>query len=231
MQKLPSLLGLARKAAGFTMIELLIVITILGILAVAVLSAINPLEQINRGRDTARQGDAEQLLGALERYNAFQERFPWEDAGAPSAPVDATGAVEATLGTGAAPVGHGFVAADSTWLTPDAADDVTCTILNALGPGLAAPAICPGTDEVKQAYVTKLSDAVLRNRLFVFKADDSSSSNLYVCFFPQSNAFRQEAIDRCGDGSGLPDDFPQDGACPGIADPTLSTTGTMSCLP
>ena len=45
---------------GFTMIELLIVITILGILAVAVLSAINPIEQINRGRDTGRQSDAEQ---------------------------------------------------------------------------------------------------------------------------------------------------------------------------
>ncbi|EKD87098.1 MAG: hypothetical protein ACD_37C00044G0003, partial [uncultured bacterium] len=38
--------------SGFTLIELLIVITILGILATAVLAAINPLEQISRGRDT-----------------------------------------------------------------------------------------------------------------------------------------------------------------------------------
>ncbi|MBU0619058.1 type II secretion system GspH family protein [Patescibacteria group bacterium] len=63
---------------GFTMIELLIVIAILGILAVAVLSAINPLEQINRGRDTQSRGDAEQLINAVERYNASKGRFPWQ---------------------------------------------------------------------------------------------------------------------------------------------------------
>ena len=61
---------------GFTMIELLIVITILGILAVAVLSAINPIEQIRRARDTSSQSDAEQLLSAIDRYNAFQGVFP-----------------------------------------------------------------------------------------------------------------------------------------------------------
>ena len=44
------------------MIELLVVISILGILAVIVLAAINPLEQINRGRDTASRSDAEQLF-------------------------------------------------------------------------------------------------------------------------------------------------------------------------
>ena len=60
---------------GFTMIELLIVIAILGILAVAVLSAINPLEQIRRGRDTGSRSDAEQLLNAVERYYSSRGYF------------------------------------------------------------------------------------------------------------------------------------------------------------
>jgi prepilin-type N-terminal cleavage/methylation domain-containing protein len=62
---------------GFTMIELLIVIAVLGILAVAVLSAINPIEQINRGKDTGSQSDAEQLLNAIDRYYATQMMWPW----------------------------------------------------------------------------------------------------------------------------------------------------------
>lgn len=65
---------------GFTMIELLIVIAILGILAVAVLSAINPLEQIRRGRDTSSRSDAEQLVNALERFYASKGYFPWQTA-------------------------------------------------------------------------------------------------------------------------------------------------------
>jgi prepilin-type N-terminal cleavage/methylation domain-containing protein len=62
---------------GFTLIELLIVITLLGILAVAVLSAINPIEQINRSRDTATRSDAEQLISAIERYYATRGYYPW----------------------------------------------------------------------------------------------------------------------------------------------------------
>jgi len=62
------------------MIELLIVIAILGILAVAVLSAINPLEQIRRGRDTGSRSDTEQLVTALERFYASRGYFPWQTA-------------------------------------------------------------------------------------------------------------------------------------------------------
>lgn len=65
-------------AKGFTLIELLIVIAVLGILAVAVLSAINPIEQINRSRDTGSRSDAEQLIGAIDRYYATQGYYPWK---------------------------------------------------------------------------------------------------------------------------------------------------------
>jgi prepilin-type N-terminal cleavage/methylation domain-containing protein len=70
-----------RKAAkGFTLIELLIVIAVLGILAVAVLSAINPVEQINRSRDTGSRSDAEQLLGAMDRYYANNGFYVWKQS-------------------------------------------------------------------------------------------------------------------------------------------------------
>ncbi|MEP7167377.1 MAG: type II secretion system protein [Candidatus Woesebacteria bacterium] len=70
------------ESNGFTLIELLVVIAIIGILAVAVLSAINPLEQINKGRDTQLNSDASQLLGATERLytNANPAAYPWNTA-------------------------------------------------------------------------------------------------------------------------------------------------------
>lgn len=69
---------LSLRKLGFTMIELLIVIAVLGILAVAVLAAINPIEQINRGKDTGSRSDAEQLLSAIDRYYAAQGNYPWQ---------------------------------------------------------------------------------------------------------------------------------------------------------
>ena len=62
---------------GFTLIELLIVIALIGILAVALLSAINPLEQLRKGRDSARKADASELLNAIERFNASYQCYPW----------------------------------------------------------------------------------------------------------------------------------------------------------
>lgn len=63
--------------AGFTMIELLVVIAVIGVLAVAVLSSINPIEQINKGRDTRKRSDTETLINAADRYYAIQEFYPW----------------------------------------------------------------------------------------------------------------------------------------------------------
>ncbi len=73
---LPSLSTLSRTA-GFTMIELLVVIAVIGVLAVAVLSSINPIEQINKGRDTRTRSDAAQLINAVDRYYAIHEIYPW----------------------------------------------------------------------------------------------------------------------------------------------------------
>ncbi len=63
---------------GFTMVELLVVISIIGILATAVLAALNPIEQLRKGRDTSRKADAASVLSALDRYQATFGCYPWE---------------------------------------------------------------------------------------------------------------------------------------------------------
>lgn len=68
---------LSNGTAGFTLIELLVVISVIGVLAVAVLATINPIEQINRSRDTRTRSDAQQLNAASERFYATQELYPW----------------------------------------------------------------------------------------------------------------------------------------------------------
>ena len=57
---------------GFTLIELLVVIAILGVLAAAVLVAINPLEQLARGRDSGRKSSVNQIGHAVESYFTSQ---------------------------------------------------------------------------------------------------------------------------------------------------------------
>lgn len=66
-----------KDGAGFTLIELLIVIVILGILAVAILSAINPLEQIRKANDSGKKSDSAEMLNALERYFTTFQCYPW----------------------------------------------------------------------------------------------------------------------------------------------------------
>ena len=64
MYKLNTLVSRSRK--GFTLIEMLIVIAIIGILASIVLVGLGPIQR--RGRDSRRQADLRQVQNALELY-------------------------------------------------------------------------------------------------------------------------------------------------------------------
>lgn len=64
------------KSRAFTLIELIIGITILSLLAVALLAALDPIEQISKARDTAKRNLAVELHGAYVRYNANKDTYP-----------------------------------------------------------------------------------------------------------------------------------------------------------
>lgn len=53
---------------GFTLVELLIVIAVLGTLAVVVLIALNPVQQLARTRDAGRSSAVAQVGHAIEAY-------------------------------------------------------------------------------------------------------------------------------------------------------------------
>ena len=171
---------------GFTMIELLIVIAVLGILAVAVLATFNPIEQINRGRDTGSRSDSEQLLSAIDRYNANRGLWPWQDTDTEEDAIS-----------------------DLTLITEDVPAGSTCSMLDNLG-AERNPA-CPGTDEIKASFIARLT-STRANDLYIYYGGDSGDS-VYICFNPQSKAFSQEADARCDNA---PIDFPSAvcGSCP-----------------
>lgn len=177
----------ASSAAGFTMIELLIVIAILGILAVAVLSALNPIEQINRGRDTGSRSDAEQLLNAIERYQAFQGAYPWQ-----TGPGDTANA------------GIAWQAFDDT--IADTAG-VPCPVYQKLSESTVAG--CTGVDELKVSFFNRIFSGSY-NPLFIYNAGGQGDST-YVCFAPTSQAFITEAMNRIDANSdGTPETWPSD---------------------
>lgn len=53
---------------AFTLIELLIVIAVLGILAAAIITAINPVKRINQAKDSTVKSDMSQIVNALQAY-------------------------------------------------------------------------------------------------------------------------------------------------------------------
>jgi len=195
-----------RFQKGFTMIELLIVIAVLGVLAVAVLSAINPIEQINRGKDTGSRSDAEQLLGAVERFYTSSGYYPWLDTPNDTPTSQAwVCAVDGTAAGVAAPCNAAWASHGSV-----APHQIVLTRLSA-----------GGTSEIKASFVNRLS-AVTTNHLFVYNRGTSGDST-YICFSPLSSSFNTEAGNRCT--AGLPTDLMP------MHDTICTATKSWICLP
>lgn len=58
-----------RRAKGFTLVEILIVIAILAILAVVTFVVINPVQRINQANDATRREEIQSILGAISLYS------------------------------------------------------------------------------------------------------------------------------------------------------------------
>lgn len=210
---LHNILPKAVRQAGFTMIELLVVIAVIGVLAVAVLSTINPIEQINKGRDTRSRADAGQLIGAIDRYFSVKEAFPWnvdstEWTATSTAYDDAFIFNETGRGT------FTEVTATTDWDWAEILSDVA---------------------EVKPAFITRLRNTNDSSEFVVHK-EGTGNATLYVCYPPTSYQFASEARDRCiEDGDAFPAEL-ETAACPtectGSTDITTDPAETCwVCLP
>jgi len=162
-----------KNLKAFTLVELLIVIGLLGAIALIVISAINPIEQSNRARDTKYKADASQLVSAAERYFVSQAAFPWttfDSASYPSADT-AVDYASATLQR------YGLCGA-------------TCSVDGVLVTG----------NELKTEFRNRdfaKSGVTLTNQIRIGKAVGSSSS-IYACFTALSKSIREKA---CTDGN------------------------------
>ncbi len=208
--KLPkNILSHFQNTAGFTMIELLVVISVIGVLAVAVLSSINPIEQINKGRDTRTRSDAAQLINAVDRYFSIHEEYPWNTDTADWTGADVIDDYEDPIGFDE--IGTASFPGGTTTLG-------TWNWIN----------ILETTAEVKAGFVDRL--VTDDNVDYVIYKSGSANATMYICFPPSSNAFDQEASARCSGGS--IDDDVEPIACPAnCADSFTDTNSCLVCLP
>ena len=168
---------------GFTLVELLIVIALISILAVAVLATINPIEQANKARDASVLNDAAEVMNAYERYYANSQNYPWmmfQDA------IPLT--VDSAVLYDSEQVGFGICYGDPS-VVISTADPTTCSS-EASTQGLLIDA-----DELKASFVGKSSfsttvDSAPQNGLWLYKATGSGGA-LYVCYIPKAKSNRQ----------------------------------------
>ncbi len=74
---------ISNRSKGFTLIELIVVIGILSVLAVASLVALNPVAQFQKANDARRKADLSQIQKALETYYQDNGKYPLSSVSAP----------------------------------------------------------------------------------------------------------------------------------------------------
>ncbi|MBY4599006.1 type II secretion system major pseudopilin GspG [Ottowia caeni] len=73
------LLARVRRAAGFTLIELMVVLVIIGVLAALIVP--NVLDRTDDARATAARTDVHNIMQALKLYKLDNQRFPTAEQG------------------------------------------------------------------------------------------------------------------------------------------------------
>lgn len=160
-----------KSIKGFTLVELLIVIGLLGAIALIVISAINPIEQSNRARDTRFKADGGQLISAVDRYFAAKSEFPWMTSG-----------VSGTYTTDSA---FGFMTASS--------EDVGICGANCNTDGTLLTSDELKTEFRNRDFIKKGATGTADQKIMIGKATGASSS-VYACFIPLAKSTREKAV-------------------------------------
>lgn len=210
-----------RLARGFTLVELLIVIALLGVIATIVIAAINPIEQANRASDAGMKADASQIVSAVQRYYASHNQFPWQ----------ATACTGANCTTSSDDV-FGFASADDVAVGICGQTGIGCKTTATQGELVAA-------QELQTAFISKSwIGATTVSRLMVGKAPGASSS-VYVCWVPKANSNRQNLINSAGvsnkmidisgfSAAGVPNTTE---ACTTVSDADWAAGNCYECVP
>lgn len=184
------------RPAGFSVVELVIAIGLLGLLVVSVILAVNPLERAKIEADSRLKDRAENLLGAIDQFYVAEGRLPWADDLGSSSPLPGipwTSVFSPEVG----------ICGDKDCTT---GGELITT--NKLSP--ASISEFKGGVSIDKIYA-KLKAA---SPLFIAKGKEPKDP-IYACFIPQSETIRRATgklykISQAAQipASGLPEDCP-----------------------
>ncbi|MEI6532997.1 MAG: prepilin-type N-terminal cleavage/methylation domain-containing protein [Candidatus Roizmanbacteria bacterium] len=156
---------------GFTLVEILIVIAIIGILATALLVALDPIEQFNKANDSGLQSASKQLSDAIGRYYTSRQLMPWDVAGA-----NCYGVTSNPLASDATGVSGSELLSSALWADATAGGQGGACIKELINSG-----------ELKQSFVTGLS-ALQSKSILIRQTGTSSNPEVTVCYKPSSKS-------------------------------------------
>ncbi len=114
------------RAQGFTLLEILLVISIISILASIVVFAINPGRQLAQARNAQRQSDVNTIINAVYQYiidnNALPDTIPLRDNALTCASADVNTEICPTVPGAGCQVALTVLVADQRYLVSIPAD-------------------------------------------------------------------------------------------------------------